>query len=177
VHIVAVFNPDAGSESVYVNGALVATQSMFNNMMDPVAYLGPTYNSESILAFTLGGDTNNYIGQSLYAADPGLLANIDEFRIYNTALTAGQIAADHALGPNQLIGTSTSVNLSSSVVGNNIVLKWPTTSALVTVMSSSTLGASAAWTPVAVPLTTDGSGNYQVTVPVTGSAQFFRLQQ
>jgi hypothetical protein len=177
VHIVAVYNPDAGYEAVYINGALMATQSMFNNLIDPVACLGPTYSNLSILAFTLGADTNNYIGQSLYAADPGLLANIDEFRIYNTALTPGQIAADHALGANQMIGTSTSVSLTASLVSTNIVLKWPTTSALVTVQTSSSLGAGAVWTPVTSPLATDGSGNYQMTVPASGTAQFFRLQQ
>lgn len=176
VHVVAVFNPDAGYESVYINGAQVATQSMFNGMIDPVAYMNALTNG-SILNLTLGPDPNNYIGESLYAADPYLVANVDEFRIYNVALTPGQIAADDALGPNQLLGTSTSVKLSASLAGSNIVLKWPTTSALLTVLGSPTLGASAAWTPVAGPLTTDGSGNYQMTLPASGSAQFFRLQQ
>ena len=111
--------------------------------------------------------------------DPGLLANISEFRIYNGPLTPAQIAADYALGPNQLLGTSTSVSLSASISGGNVVLKWPTTSALVTLLSSPTLGTGAVWTPVSTAngaLTVAG-GNYQVTVPDTGSAQFFRLQQ
>jgi hypothetical protein len=177
VQIVAVFHPFAGSETLYINGVQMATVSMYNNMSDPISYAGPTFTNTSILNFTLGQDPNNYIGQSLYSGDPGMLANVDEFRIYTNALTPAQIAADNALGPNALIGTSTSVSLTASLSGTNIVLKWPTTSALLSVMGSSSVGANAAWTPVTSPLTTDGSGNYQMTVPASGSAQFFRLQQ
>jgi hypothetical protein len=176
VHVAVVFNPDAGSESVYLNGTLAVSQSMFNNLTDPVAYAGPTYTNESILANTLGTDPNNYIGESLYTADPGLLANISEFRIYTNALTAAQIAADHALGSGQLIGTNTKVSLSATVSGGSLVVKWPTTSALVSLMTSSALGTGASWTAVTGSLTTDGNGNYEVTIPTTGSAQFFRLQ-
>ncbi|MGH7976466.1 MAG: Ig-like domain-containing protein [Limisphaerales bacterium] len=183
IQVVAVYHPLAGYEAVYTNGVLGATISMFNNLIDPVANAGPTYTNintgipgASILAYTLGADTNNYIGQSLYTADPGLLANIDEFRIYNGALTASQIAADYALGPNQLIGTSTNVKLTASMSGGNLVITWPTTSALVTLQSSPALGAGASWTTVGETLAVAGS-NYQVTMPVSGSAsaQFFRL--
>jgi hypothetical protein len=178
VQVVAVYNPYAGSESVYVNGVLTGTQTMFNNLLDPVAYAGPLYNKQSILAFTLGADPLNAIGASLYISDPGLLANIDEFRIYNNALTPAQIAADHALGPDQFIGTTTAnVSLSASMAGANLLIKWPTTSALVSLISSPTLGAGANWTAVAGTLTTDGSGNYQMSIPATGTARFFRLQQ
>ncbi|MGA2246278.1 MAG: LamG-like jellyroll fold domain-containing protein [Verrucomicrobiota bacterium] len=176
VHLVAVFNPYAGSISVYVNASLIASAAMFNNMIDPVAYQGPTYTNSSILSYTLGADLNNYIGQSLYAADPGLLANIDEFRIYTNALTAAQIAADHALGPNQLIGSSTTVSLSASVSDGNLIIQWPTTSGLVALMASPKLGPGAVWTPVNGALTAVG-GSYRMTLPTTAAAQYFRLQQ
>ena len=187
VQIVAVFNPYAGSESIYINGVLAGSQNIFNNLTDPVAFDGPTYTKATILPYILGADPINYIGQSLYAGnpnvnpvvlpDPGLLANIQEFRIYTNALTATQIAADHVLGPNQLPGTSLNATLSVSFAsGGNLVIKWPTTSARVTLLAASTLGTSATWTPVNDAMTTDGNGNYQVTIPITGSAQFFRLQ-
>ncbi len=39
------------------------------------------------------GDTNqNWIGRSVYAADPYLTGQIDEFRVYSGALTAAQVA-------------------------------------------------------------------------------------
>jgi hypothetical protein len=188
VHVVVVFHPSAGYEAFYINGGLAASISMFNCLVNPSAVPGPAFTNHSVLNYQLandplnyglGPDPLNYIGQSLYTGDPGLLASIDEFRIYNNALTPAQIAADYALGPNQLLGTSTSVSLSASVSGGNVTLKWPTTSALVTLLSSPSLGVGAIWTPVN---TTNGAltvvgGNYQVTVPDTGTAQFFRLQQ
>jgi hypothetical protein len=184
--VVAVYHPLAGYEAFYTNGVLAAQISMFNDLIDPVAFHCPAFNNHSVLAYQLaadplnyglGPDPLNYIGQSLYTGDPGLLANFSEFRIYKSALTPAQIAADYVLGPTQTFGTSTNVKLSASRSGSNTIVKWPTTSALVTLLSSPTLGAGAVWTPVASPLATDGSGNYQVTVPMTGSAQFFRLQQ
>ena len=108
VQVVAVWHPLAASSALYTNGVLLATGILWNDMTDPVAY----QHNGSILKWQMHEDLLNYIGQSLYTDDPGLLANIDEFRIYNGPLTAAQIAADNALGPNQLRGTSTSVNLS-----------------------------------------------------------------
>jgi hypothetical protein len=175
VHVVVVYHPLAGYEAFYTNGVLAAQISMFNTLIDPVGAQTPAFNGHSIVAYTLGADPNNYIGQSLYKSDPGMLANIDEFRIYTNALTAAQIAATQALGPNQLLGTSVNTSLSASASGGNVTVKWPTTSALVTLLSSPTLGASAIWTPVSAPLTVAG-GNYQVTAPATGTL-FYRLEQ
>jgi hypothetical protein len=161
VHIACVFHPYAGYVSLYTNGVLAAINS---NVSNP-------------LAATLGADPLNYLGASLYANDPGLTCSINEFRIYNGALTAAQIAADHALGPNQLIGTSTSVSLSVSLSGGNLMIAWPTNSALVTLMSSPVLGPGAVWTPVSNGNLVIVGGNYQMTIPAAGSARFFRLQQ
>ena len=173
VHIVTVFNPLASTVAVYTNGVLAASD------VNQAYYLAYENTTASPLASTLGADPNNYIGQSLYTTDPGLLATIDEFRIYNGALSAAQVAADYALGPNALLGSSTSVKLSAKVSGSNMVLKWPTSSALVTLMASSSLGPSASWSQVATggSLTTDGSGNYQISIPLSGSKRFFRLQK
>jgi len=187
VQIAVVYSPYAGLETLYINGVSVATQNIFNNLTDPIAFTGPTYTNGTILPYNLGSDPLNYIGQSLYAGnpnvtpvvppDPGLLAKVDEFRIYTNALTAAQIAADNVLGPNQFIGTNKNVKLTATISGGSPVIKWPTASALVSLMSSPALGGGAVWTPVTGSLVTDGSGNYQMTVPATGSAQFFRLQQ
>jgi hypothetical protein len=185
VHIVVVFHPTAGYEAFYTNGVLAASISMFNVLIDPIGFQNPAFTNHSILNYQLandplnlgaGPDPLNYIGQSLYTGDPGMLANVDEFRIYNSPLTAAQIAADYALGPNQLLGTSTNTSLAVTRSGSNLVISWPTTSALVTLMTSPALGNGASWTHVNSALTVAGA-NYQVTVPVTGAAQFFRLQQ
>jgi hypothetical protein len=162
VHVVCVYHPYAGYIAFYTNGVLAAIN---NNVSNP-------------LASTLGSDPLNYLGQSLYGSDPFLNASIDEFRVYSGPLTAAQIAADYALGPNQLIGTSTMVSLTALAAGNGqMVIAWPATSALVTVMSSPVLGPGAVWTPVTNGVLTVAGGNYQMTIPVGGFAQFFRLQQ
>jgi hypothetical protein len=160
VSIAIVYNPNVGSVALYTNGVLAVIN---NNVSNP-------------LAAALGNDPLNYLGASLYASDPLLNATINEFRIYKGPLTAGQIAADHALGPDQLIGTSTSVSMSVSLSGANLMVTWPTNSALVTLMASPVLGSGAVWTPVTGTLSVVG-GQYQIAVPASGTARFFRLQQ
>lgn len=61
---------------LYINGVLVATNT--NVTIKPAA---------------LGSTAQNYLGKSQFTADPDLRAKIDEFRIYNRALTAAEIAA------------------------------------------------------------------------------------
>jgi len=160
VHIAIVYHPYAGYVALYTNGVLAAIN---NNVSNP-------------LAAALGNDPINYLGASLYASDPLLNATIDEFRIYNGPLSVGQIMADYALGPNQLIGTSKNVSLAASLAGGNLKVTWPTNSALVNLMSSPTLGSGASWSAVIDPLVVAGT-NYQMTIPATGGIQFFRLQQ
>lgn len=161
VHIVAVFHPEAGYCSIYTNGVLAAIN---NNITITLAD-----------AFSTGVPLN-YLGRSLYSADPPLAVLMDEFRIHHGPLTLGQIEGSAALGPNQLVGATTSVSLTATRSGSNIVLTWPTTAALVDLLSSPALGTGALWTSVAgVPAVV--GGNYQVTIPASGAARFFRLQK
>ena len=44
-------------------------------------------------------DVNCWIGRSQFSADTGLSASIDEFRIYDVALTTEQVALSFASGP------------------------------------------------------------------------------
>jgi len=161
LHLVAVFHPQAGFLSIYTNGMLAAIN---NSITIPL--------SEAFAS----GDPYNYIGHSLWSNDPNLPVIMDEFRIYSGPLTPGQIKADAALGPNQFIGSTTNIALAAVASGGSLVIKWPTTSALVSLLSSPVLGPGAVWTQVAaVPKVV--SGNYQVTIPPSGTAMFFRLQQ
>ena len=99
VHIVSVFAPYAGYEALYTNGFLAAINT---NLTVPLS---------SVL------DNYSYIGKSLYSGDPYLAASFDEFRIYNGALGAAQIAFDAATGPNLIItnaGTLQSLSIATS---------------------------------------------------------------
>ena len=75
-----VHNLTAGTESLYINGSLVASS---------VANQDPTTTNYS----------NFYIGRSQFSADPYFDGTINELRTYNTGLTASQIAIDFANGP------------------------------------------------------------------------------
>jgi len=175
MHVVVVVSPTTGTLAMYTNGVFGASASLFNVLLEPIAFRGPLFTNASSLARTLGADLFNYIGKSLYFADPGMLGSVNEFRIYSGPLTASQVAANNALGPNQLVGSSTSTSLNITPSGSNATLSWPTNSALVTLVSSPTLGTGAAWTPVIGGLAVSGS-NYQITVPAAATARFFRLR-
>ena len=81
VHIACVFDPANGREAVYTNGLLAAV------------------NTAVTIPLTSISNALNYIGKSLYNGDPPLQAGIQEFRIYEQALTAQQIAASFQSGP------------------------------------------------------------------------------
>jgi hypothetical protein len=173
LQIAIVFHPKAGYEAFYTNGVLCSTISMWNNLIDPVAYADSVFTNKSILAYTLGLDTTNFIGQSLYTGDPGLLANVDEFRIYNGALTQAQIQADLAAGPNAL--PVPLVPLSISLNGKNLVITWPVAGSTgLNLLESGKIGPGASWAPAGGTQTIVGSNN-QVTIPMSGSTEFFRL--
>jgi hypothetical protein len=161
LHLVAVFHPEAGYCSIYTNGVLAAINSAITiTMADAMA----------------SGDPYNYIGHSLWSADPYLATTMSEFRIYSGPLSAAQVRADAALGVDQVIGTSTNVALAATVSGSNLMIKWPTTSALVTLLSSPVLGTGAVWTEVTT-LPTVVSGNYQVALTKSAAARFYRLKK
>jgi hypothetical protein len=60
--------------TLYVNGSVVGTN-----------------NSMSLSPASLGNTNQNWIGQSQYSADPNLDGQIDDFRIYNRALSGSEV--------------------------------------------------------------------------------------
>jgi hypothetical protein len=163
-HVVVVYNDVLNQAKTYYNGVQV----------------GVSAPGAANLDLSSLNDTNIWLGRSLYSApitpqyyDPYLQAAYDEFRIYSGPMTPAQIAASYAAGPNPVVAEPT---LTISVSGNAITLSWPTTATGYTPHASAVLGAGASWAPVAGAITTSG-GNYQVTVPISGNAQFFRLQK
>ena len=102
VHIVSVFNPAAGYLEFYVNGRLANT------------------NVTSTLLSAIRGtnDVNNIIGAHDDSTLP-MYGSIDEFRIYNGALSPAQIRSSYAAGPSTVgfdAGAVQSVTV--SVYGN-----------------------------------------------------------
>ncbi len=122
----------------------------------------------------LGTTTLNYIGKSQYAV-PSLNGALDEFRIYNTALSAAEIAATHALGADQLLSTNPPL-LSVTATVHTLILSWPLGNADFAVQSRTNLVVGD-WQDVTSPAPQIVGDQWQVTLPVAADSapQFFRL--
>jgi hypothetical protein len=93
---------------------------------------------------------------------------------WDTNLSAGQTFV-LSLTNNIQGSQSLSVALMISLSGTNVIISWPTSGANgLTLQSSSSLNSGAVWTSVATIPVTNGP-NYQVTIPLAGGAQFYRL--
>jgi arabinoxylan arabinofuranohydrolase len=143
---------------LYVNGVPVGTNTVMT--------LKPS---------SLGSTTNNYLARSQFAADPYLNGVIDEFRIYNVALSPNEIAATDALGPNQVLSTN-SPAMSLTTASTDLTLSWPLASAGFTLQSTTNLNA-ANWVNVTSPPPQIVGGEWQVTLPASTNADaiFYRL--
>lgn len=69
--------------------------------------------------------TDAYIGRSPFGTDNATNGSMDEFRIYDMARSAEQIAADFALGPNQVPEPSALGLLAIGLIGILPTLPWP----------------------------------------------------
>jgi hypothetical protein len=61
--------------------------------------------------------TNAFLGRSAFFQDNATSGSIDEFRIYNNAQSAGQVAADEAAGPNVVVPVPEPVSMSFLAAG------------------------------------------------------------
>lgn len=117
------------------------------------------------------GLTSAFLGHSPYN-DPGINGSIDEYRIYNGLLAPDEIVASDLLGPNQLL--SATASLSAAPAAGGITLSWPLASAGFSVQVSSSL-ANPAWVTLTNVPSLNASTNWQLSVPLNGGPQFFRL--
>jgi hypothetical protein len=149
LHVTGVFGN--GNLQIYTNGVLEAADNANSGRTDEV------------------GNWFSWIGRSPYA-DPYVNANVDEFRIYRGRLAPDEIQAADILGPNQLPTTSVSVTVSRAA--GNVTLSWPVAAGGFSVQSKPTI--IGPWTTLPNAPTLVGN-SWQVTVPASNSAQFFRL--
>jgi hypothetical protein len=100
VHVTVVVDPP-NNRMLYYNGTTL--------LSSPV-------NGGTVPSLSLIADSLNLIGKSLYDIDPGLIGSIDEFRVYQGALSQTNVALNDAAGPNNYItspGTLLAVHLTS----------------------------------------------------------------
>ncbi len=113
IHIVAIYNPPANSLVLYTNGVLAAIN---NGITTPLSAVNDVY---------------SYIGRSLYSADPYTPLNVSEFRIYDGAMGAQQVALNAASGPARIV-TDPGVLLSVQLAVTNRMLAGGTQPAVLT---------------------------------------------
>lgn len=154
IHFTAVYDPPAGYIALYTNGVL---QSVNGAVTDPLSVVSPV---------------RAYIGRSLYGADPYASITLDEFRIYKGVLSPRDVQATQVLGPNQALASN--VSLSAAVSGGNLVLSWPMTAGSYSLQSKASL-TSGTWTTISTPAAQLVGSQWQVAVPNTGGAKYFRL--
>jgi Concanavalin A-like lectin/glucanases superfamily len=86
LYVACVLDPPSGFMGIYTNGVLAA--------------------SRHDLVSLASVDTNLFfLGRSLFASDAPLNGSMDEFRIYNAALSAAAIASSYHNGPNAVLAT------------------------------------------------------------------------
>lgn len=101
-------NAGSGVGTLYLDGAAVASNTAMTFTPDMIG--------------SLVNATNNYIGRSQWPGDPYLNGRVDDFRIYNGALSAAEIAALYALSP---VAPAAPTNVSASATSaNSIDLAW-----------------------------------------------------
>lgn len=125
---------------------------------------------------TLGVTTNNFLGRSQWS-DPYLNGALDEFRIYSVALSAAEIAATYALGPDEVLSTD-SPAMSCNASSASLTLTWPLASAGFTLQSRTNL-VEGIWVNVASPAPQIVGGQWQVVLPVPAGtgATYYRLKK
>jgi autotransporter-associated beta strand protein len=98
----------SGVGVMYVDGVAVGTNSSMTYTPDMI---GSIYNA-----------SNCWVGRSQFAGDPYLNGKVEDFRIYNGALKASQIAALYALTPAVLAAPT---NVTASAASANVInLSW-----------------------------------------------------
>ncbi len=155
VHLAVNYDFLAGTADLFLNGQDIAT---------------------SLASFPLNriSDVNVWLGKSQWN-DPYFNGQFDEFRIYNGVLSAQNVAASYAAGPDALFGALP--GLAAQVAGNSLKLTWPYSApGFVLETSSSTVNGIGGWSPVTNALVLQ-NGQHLVTVPISNSIQFFRLRK
>lgn len=155
-HLVWTYNSASTTTELFVDGALA------------------NYNTDLTLTFSGFHDAPNcWLSQSQFN-DSQYNGSFDEFRIYDGALTAQQIAFNHTIGPNVM---ATPVSLSASIAGGQITISWPVAgSSGYSLQAASSIKSPSTWAAVGITPTIV-NGQNQVTIPATNSARFFRLIQ
>lgn len=133
--------------------------------------------STASVALRTINDVNNWLGRSQWN-DAMFQGKFNEFRIWDGALSAAQVAASHASGPNQLPeAPAEAPSILIRLSGGNLIIHWPSNATGFSLESTPNLGPTAAWTTVNMSSATDQGGQKSLTLPLQGVSQYYRLKK
>jgi len=155
IYVAVTYDPGASTARMYFNGALVGSA---NKSLNPLIVMT---------------DYNNWLGRSQWTRDPFFNGEYNEFRIWDGALSAADIANHNAAGPNQqFVRVRPYVFIQRET--SQIVVSWLTNYADGFTLQSSSNPGFTSWSTVTnAPVVTNGS--YTVTLTPTSKSCFFRL--
>jgi hypothetical protein len=155
IHITAVYNFSANEARLYSNAVLVAS-------------------SAAPVPVNIINDVNNWLGRSQWG-DAMFAGSFNEFRIWEGALTAEQVAANDAAGPNTLPSPETSPSLVVSKAGSNVVIAWPATSTFA--LQAATAPSGMPWQAVDTSGAVVENSQKKLTLAPSSAATFYRMKK
>ncbi len=142
---------DRQMDKLYRNGVLVAT-------------------AQNTALWSTLPDTDNWLARDEWP-DPMFTGSYCDFRIWNGALTSGQVANLYKAGPETVAGPALKILRS----GNQVTLQWPANATGFTLESASNL-LTGTWSSVPGNITVSNGFN-NLTVNIDQTPAFFRLKQ
>jgi hypothetical protein len=121
-------------------------------------------------------DVNNWLGRSQWG-DPMFQGKFNEFRIWEGALSADQVAAAYAAGPDQVPVVTPAPTMTVSLSGSSVVIGWPATATGFGMESTGVLGTAANWLAVDISGAVDVAGQKRLTLPISGATQYYRMKK
>jgi hypothetical protein len=131
-------------------------------------------NNITLSPSSMGVTTNNWLGRSEFS-NPYLSGVLEEFRIYNVALSSAEIAATDAMGTSQLLSAG-NPSISLTMTDTNLTFSWPLPYAGFALQSSTNL-VLGNWQTAASPAPQIVTNQWQVSLPIPSSSPsiFYRL--
>ncbi|MBK9140500.1 MAG: hypothetical protein IPM17_17365 [Verrucomicrobia bacterium] len=120
-------------------------------------------------------DVNNWLGRSQWN-DAMFQGSYDEFRIWEGALSAEQVAANFAAGPNTIPEPPVEApSLAIERSGNSVIVSWPgNATGFALQVASSVAGP---WSPVDTSGAVEQAGRKRLTLPIGSSNQYYRMRK
>lgn len=122
-------------------------------------------------------DVNNWLGRAQWG-DPMFQGKYDEFRIWEGALSAEQVAANFAAGPNTVPEPPVEApRLAIAMSGSNVIVSWPSNATGFVLQSTASLTSPISWGAVDTTGAVVEGGMKKLTLPIGAANQYLRMRK